>query len=691
MTELPAGATVSGIVPDARHPGTVRLEVAGKVLLTVPVAALDRLQVTAGSLLEPRIFQELCQSADAEAAYRSALACLGRRPFSRRDLARRLVMRGHPPAAADQAVERAESVGLVNDETYARHFVQTRSARGRGPMRLRRELAVMGVASAIIDRVLAEEAETRRIPGRAHAGEQARGSQLGGVERQDRIRRVVAFLARRGYAGSDVREVVREVGESRVGVARLYALRLLRPVACSPIFPACSHPNIRRLFLDYFVARGHREVPSSSLVPADDPTLLFTNAGMVQFKRTFLGQEQRDYSRAVTSQKCVRAGGKHNDLEQVGLTRRHHTFFEMLGNFSFGDYFKEDAIAFAWEFVTGKEYLGLDPEKLRVTSTTPTTRRVRSGVPSRACPDSRIYSLGDKDNFWQMGDTGPCGPCSEIYVDLESADRRSGGSAELSARPSSRSSAESGEFLEIWNLVFMQFDRSADGTLTPLPKPSVDTGAGLERIASVLQRTDDNFHIDLFMPLLEQVGELVGTPYPGSMDGPGASYRVLADHARAVSFLLADGVYPGERGSRVRPAPHPAPRGPSCLAAGTARAHAAPAHRHRGRPHGRPIRISRPSATSSAKSPTTEENRFLETIEGGLGRLEELFASGVTTIPGEEAFRLYDTFGFPLDLTQLIAAERGVAVDTAGFDAALGQQRHPLARSEEGRRRARRS
>jgi len=210
VTELPAGATVSGIVPDARHPGTVRLEVAGKVLLTVPVTALDRLQVTAGSLLEPRVFQELCQSADAEAAYRSALACLGRRPFSRRDLARRLVMRGHPPVAADQAVERAESVGLVNDETYARHFVQTRSARGRGPMRLRRELAIMGVASAIIDRVLAEEAE-ETDPGIVRALARKRASQLGGVERQDRIRRVVAFLARRAYAGSDVRKVVREV------------------------------------------------------------------------------------------------------------------------------------------------------------------------------------------------------------------------------------------------------------------------------------------------------------------------------------------------------------------------------------------------------------------------------------------------------------------------------------------------
>src|SRR5512147_3004345 len=299
--------------------------------------------------------------------------------------------------------------------------------------------------------------------------------------------------------------------------------------------------QIRRLFLDFFVAKGHREVPSSSLVPADDPTLLFTNAGMVQFKRTFLGQERRDYVRATTCQKCVRAGGKHNDLEQVGHTKRHHTFFEMLGNFSFGDYFKRDAIAFAWEFVTSPAYLGIPADRLRVTvhHTDGEARaywREISGL-----PDHRIYGLGDKDNFWQMGDTGPCGPCTEIYVDLE---WRPGAAPVEIPTSAFESLAESGRFLEIWNLVFMQFDRSADGTLTPLPKPSVDTGAGLERIASVLQNTGDNFHTDLFLPLLDKVGELVGKPYPGSMDGPGASYRVLADHARAVAFLLTDGVYP---------------------------------------------------------------------------------------------------------------------------------------------------
>src|SRR5215207_1747115 len=309
--------------------------------------------------------------------------------------------------------------------------------------------------------------------------------------------------------------------------------------------------EIRRLFLDFFVTRGHREVPSSSLVPADDPTLLFTNAGMVQFKRTFLGQEQRDYLRATTCQKCVRAGGKHNDLEQVGHTKRHHTFFEMLGNFSFGDYFKREAIAYAWKFVTSPSYLGISPDRLRVTvhHTDDQARALWHEI--SGLPEHRIYGLGDKDNFWQMGDTGPCGPCSEIYVDLEWADGRTGGQVDRSTdvipQDEFERLAEEGRFLEIWNLVFMQYDRSADGTLTPLPKPSVDTGAGLERIAAVMQGEDDNFHTDVFLPLIEKVGELVGRSYDRST-ADHASYRVLADHARAVAFLLADGVYPSNEG-----------------------------------------------------------------------------------------------------------------------------------------------
>ncbi len=454
--------------------------------------------------------------------------------------------------------------------------------------------------------------------------------------------------------------------------------------------------RIRRLFLDFFVAKGHREVPSSSLVPADDPTLLFTNAGMVQFKRTFLGQEHRDYARATTCQKCVRAGGKHNDLEQVGHTRRHHTFFEMLGNFSFGDYFKRDAIAYAWEFVTGPQWLGIPAERLRVTVHHSDDEARLHWREISGLPDHRIYGLGDKDNFWQMGDTGPCGPCTEIYVDLEWTDR---GTAGPPVRPSAdevipqaefERLAEEGRFLEIWNLVFMQFDRSADGTLTPLPKPSVDTGAGLERIAAVMQGEDDNFHTDLFQPLIERVGELVGVPYDRNAENR-ASYRVLADHARAVSFLLADGVYPSNEGRgyvlrrilrrAVRHAWLLGRREPTLALLSDL------VVRQMGEVY--------PELTAKAayihEVTETEERRFLETIEGGLGRLEEIFASGASTISGEDAFKLYDTYGFPIDLTQIIAGERGVGVELAGFERALDEQRERSRAARAGTRAGRKA
>jgi alanyl-tRNA synthetase len=467
-----------------------------------------------------------------------------------------------------------------------------------------------------------------------------------------------------------------------------------------------SH-TIRRLFLDFFVAKGHREVPSSSLVPGDDPTLLFTNAGMVQFKRVFLGQEQRDYLRATTCQKCVRAGGKHNDLEQVGHTKRHHTFFEMLGNFSFGDYFKRDAIAYAWEFVTSPAYLGIAPERLRVTVHHSDDEARSLWRDISGLPDHRIYGLGDKDNFWQMGDTGPCGPCTEIYVDL--ADRRSAGHADYLIRERVQSTAhspdglstdvipkeeferlaEEGHFLEIWNLVFMQYDRAVDGTLTPLPKPSVDTGAGLERIAAVMQCEDDNFHTDLFSHLLDKIGQLIGQPYdeldedPNSFIlGPRISYRVLADHARAVSFLIADGVTPSNeaRGYVLRRILRRAVRHAWLL----------------GRREPTLVLLTQvvvqqlgdvyPELFASQEQiraiTEAEERRFLQTIEGGLKRLDEIFASGVETISGAEAFKLYDTFGFPIDLTQIIAVERGLSVDLAGFERALEEQRK---RSREAR------
>jgi alanyl-tRNA synthetase len=434
--------------------------------------------------------------------------------------------------------------------------------------------------------------------------------------------------------------------------------------------------QIRRLFLDFFVAKGHREVPSSSLVPADDPTLLFTNAGMVQFKRTFLGQEQRDYRRATTCQKCVRAGGKHNDLEQVGHTRRHHTFFEMLGNFSFGDYFKRDAIAYAWEFVTSPSYLGIPAERLRVT-VHHTDREARSYWREiSGLPDHRIYGLGDKDNFWQMGDTGPCGPCTEIYVDLEWTGASGGTDGAAAPMPQEEFErlAEEGRFLEIWNLVFMQFDRSADGTLTPLPKPSVDTGAGLERIAAVMQGEDDNFHTDVFLPLINRVGELVGTAYDRDAENR-ASYRVLADHARAVSFLLADGVYPGNegRGYVLRRILRRAVRHAWLL--GRREPTLAPLTDIVVSEMGEAYPELAAKAGFINEVTETEERRFLETIEGGLRRLEEIFASGAKTISGEDAFKLYDTFGFPIDLTQIIAGEHGVGVELAGFERALDEQR----------------
>ncbi len=440
--------------------------------------------------------------------------------------------------------------------------------------------------------------------------------------------------------------------------------------------------TIRRRFTEFFQERGHTDVPSASLVPADDPTLLFTNAGMVQFKRTFLGQDQRPYRRAVSCQKCVRAGGKHNDLEQVGLTRRHHTFFEMLGNFSFGDYFKREAIEYAWEFVTGTEWLHLPPDRLRVTVHHEDEEARQLWHEVTGLPLDRIYGLGDADNFWQMGDTGPCGPCSEIFVDLEWSP---GAPSVTHSREEFETLAEGGRFLEIWNLVFMQFDRSADGVLTPLPKPSVDTGAGLERIAAVMQGEDDNFHTDLFLPLLEEVSHLVGRPYPRSMAGEGASFRVLADHARAVTFLLADGVYPGNegRGYVLRRILRRAVRHAWLL--GRREATLAPLTAVVVKLLGDAYPEIAAKQTFIHDVVATEEQRFLDTIEGGLARLDDLIASGLTTIPGAEAFRLYDTFGFPVDLTQLIAGERGVDVDLDGFEEALEAQR---SRSRSARTRA---
>ena len=423
---------------------------------------------------------------------------------------------------------------------------------------------------------------------------------------------------------------------------------------------------IRRRFLDYFVQRDHREVASSSLVPADDPTLLFTNAGMVQFKRVFLGLERRDYRRATTSQKCVRAGGKHNDLEQVGHTDRHHTFFEMLGNFSFGDYFKKDAIAFAWEFVTSPEWLGIAPGRIRISvhHQDDDARRLWREVAGIA--DARIYGLGDADNFWQMAETGPCGPCSEVYVDL--GHDGSHVSDHVHSLDQFVELAEAGRFLEIWNLVFMQFDRQASGELVPLPAPSVDTGAGLERIAAVLQNVGSNFHTDLFLPLIARAEAVVGQRY--DRGEAGAPFRVLADHARAVAFLLADGVYPSNEGRgyvlrrilrrAVRHAYLLGRREPTLVALVDEVVKVMGGH----------YPELAKNAAHLAGVTAAEEQRFFETIEGGLERMAAL-----TAVPAEEAFKLYDTYGFPIDLTQIVAAERGLSVDVAGFEKLLDQQR----------------
>ena len=444
--------------------------------------------------------------------------------------------------------------------------------------------------------------------------------------------------------------------------------------------------EIRRRFLDYFARQQHAVRPSSSLVPGDDPTLLFTNAGMVQFKKVFLGQEPppEGNRRATTSQKCVRAGGKHNDLEQVGHTARHHTFFEMLGNFSFGDYFKRDAIRFAWEFVT-KE-LGIPTEHIRVTVYKDDDEARQLWVKETGIAASRVYGLGEKDNFWQMADTGPCGPCTEIYIDLAHMAKDfafpAGASGEWTDTTRTEFSqdafvegAEAGRFLEIWNLVFMQFDRQTDGTLVPLPKPSVDTGAGLERIAAVLQGVSNNYHTDLFAPLLETVARIVGKPYAYA-NADSASYRVLADHARAVSFLLADGVFPSNEGRgyvlrrilrrAVRHAWLLGRRQPTLVHV----VEQVIAGMHGQFPE---LEQRRQHILDTTKA---EEERFLATIEGGLTRFEELTPAGKQgTISGEDAFKLYDTFGFPIDLTELMAAERGYTVDMAGFDAALDAQR----------------
>jgi alanyl-tRNA synthetase len=440
--------------------------------------------------------------------------------------------------------------------------------------------------------------------------------------------------------------------------------------------------EIRRKFLDFFVQKGHKEVHSSSLVPANDPTLLFTNAGMNQFKDVFLGLEKRDYSRATTSQKVVRAGGKHNDLENVGFTNRHHTFFEMLGNFSFGDYFKEKAIPYAWELVTSPDWFRIDKNKLYVT-----IFNGEGGVPRDAeaydlwaqfVPKERIFEMGLKDNFWQMGDTGPCGPCSEIYYDM-------GPAASDAGHADCAFPCDCGRYVEIWNLVFMQFDRDSSGKLNPLPKPSIDTGMGLERVAAVLQGVISNYETDLFTPLIKRAAELTGVSLKkeGEKEAhtkSAASLRVIADHARAATFLISDGVLPSNEGRGYvlrkiirRAITHMMHLGQKQIsfhemvfAVRDLMQDAYPELNE--------------TAERVAKIVHSEQVKFARTFNEGIARLDaaiarsdQILENGLTN--GAEAFKLYDTYGLPKDFIEDFYRDAGVSFDREGFDQALAEQR----------------
>jgi len=429
--------------------------------------------------------------------------------------------------------------------------------------------------------------------------------------------------------------------------------------------PYMTAAEVRRAFLEFFRERGHAVIASSSLVPGNDPTLLFTNAGMVQFKDVFLGKDLRDYSRAATSQRCVRAGGKHNDLENVGYTARHHTFFEMLGNFSFGDYFKRDAIQFAWAFVTGT--LKLDPNRLWVTVFRDDDEAARIWIEEVGVPKDRVTRMGEKSNFWAMGDTGPCGPCTEIFYDH---------GAHIPGGPPGSPDEDGDRYVEIWNLVFMQYDRTPDGTLTPLPKPSVDTGAGLERLSAVMQGVTNNYDIDLFRGIVRAAADLAGTD-----DLANPSLRVIADHIRACTFLILDGVLPSNegRGYVLRRIIRRAIRHGHKLGINGAFFHKLVAALDA--EMGEAYPELRAGAAQAARVLAQEEERFAETLSTGMALLSEAIdrlqpgtASGAM-LDGATVFKLYDTYGFPADLTADVARERGLGIDQAGFEAAMEAQR----------------
>ena len=418
--------------------------------------------------------------------------------------------------------------------------------------------------------------------------------------------------------------------------------------------------EIRQKFLDFFASRGHQIVPSSSLVPGNDPTLLFTNAGMVQFKDTFLGDEQRDYNRATSSQRCVRAGGKHNDLENVGYTARHHTFFEMLGNFSFGDYFKRDAIKYAWEFLTVE--LGLPAEKLWITVFEDDSEAESIWLEEMKIDPSRFSRLGEKDNFWSMGDTGPCGPCSEIFYDH---------GEDVPGGPPGSPDEDGDRYIEIWNLVFMQYEKKADGSMTPLPKPSVDTGAGLERVAAVMQNVHSNYEIDLFQDLLKAISTITGVD-----DLNNNSLKVIADHIRSCSFLIVDGILPSNegRGYVLRRIIRRAVRHGYQLGVKDVFFYKIVAALVEVMGEAYPELAQKQQIVEKALK--AEEEQFSRTLGNGMSILEKAIADlDGKIIPGEAVFRLYDTYGFPVDLTADVAREHDLSLDMDGFDAAMSVQK----------------
>ena len=427
-----------------------------------------------------------------------------------------------------------------------------------------------------------------------------------------------------------------------------------------PSMKTMTSNELRQAFLEFFRERGHEVVASSPLVPGNDPTLLFTNAGMVQFKDVFLGDDERSYERAVTSQRCVRAGGKHNDLENVGYTARHHTFFEMLGNFSFGDYFKREAIQYAWEFLTST--LGLPPDRLWVTVYEDDDEAADIWLNEIKVDPERFSRMGEKDNFWAMGDTGPCGPCSEIFFDH---------GAEVAGGPPGSPDEDGDRYVEVWNLVFMQFDRSADGKMTPLPKPSVDTGMGLERIAAVMQKVHSNYQIDLFEHIIQATADVLGVDNDGS-----SSLNVIADHIRACSFLIVDGVLPGNegRGYVLRRIIRRAVRHGKKLGTHDLFFHklVAPLVTEMGEAY---PELAKAQAHVE-KVLKKEEARFAETLDQGMEILESAIRGlDGTEIPGDVVFKLYDTYGFPVDLTADIARERNLTIDERGFEKSMEQQR----------------